>query len=171
MSLATLLEETRRRLASTRMGDGMSSDRVGTRETVRVTTSILYKWRGSLIDDELADLTRAHGGRPTNGWWTQTQPHSLGWVTARNDAELLVGFVNVAWDGGDHAFLLDTKTHGEYQRHGIGTGIVKVAVRNARAAGCEWLHVDFEPRLGPFYLDACGFKRTEAGLIHLPAVD
>ena len=23
---------------------------------------------------------------------------------------LLVGFVNIAWDGGDHAFLIDTKT-------------------------------------------------------------
>jgi GNAT superfamily N-acetyltransferase len=149
----------------------MSSDRVGIRETVRVTSSILYKWRGILTDAELVDLTRSHGGRPTNGWWTQIQPHCLGWVTARNDAELLVGFVNVAWDGGDHAFLLDTKTHGEYQRRGIGMEIVKVAVRNARAAGCEWLHVDFEPCLGPFYFDACGFKRTEAGLIHLPTVD
>jgi GNAT superfamily N-acetyltransferase len=149
----------------------MSSDRVGIRETVRVTSSILYEWRGILTDAELVDLTRSHGGRPTNGWWTQIQPHCLGWVTARNDAELLVGFVNVAWDGGDHAFLLDTKTHGEYQRRGIGTEIVKVAVRNARAAGCEWLHVDFEPCLGPFYFDACGFKRTEAGLVHLPTVD
>lgn len=37
----------------------------------------------------------------------------------------------------------------------------------ARVAGCEWLHVDFEPRLRRFYLDACGFRPTEAGLIRL----
>jgi hypothetical protein len=32
--------------------------------------------------------------------------NSLGWVCARNKDEL-VGFVNVAWDGGAHAFILD----------------------------------------------------------------
>jgi hypothetical protein len=37
----------------------------------------------------------------------------------------------------------------------------------ARAAGCEWLHVDFDEELRAFYLDACGFEPTAAGLIHL----
>src|SRR5512132_4244335 len=49
--------------------------------------------------------------------------------------------VNVAWDGGDHAFLLDTKVAGEHQRRGVATALVGVAVRHAKAAGCEWLHV------------------------------
>jgi hypothetical protein len=35
------------------------------------------------------------------------------------------------------------------------------------AAGCEWLHVDFETRLTPFYIEGCGFRPTPAGLIHL----
>jgi hypothetical protein len=52
-------------------------------------------------------------------------------------------------------------------RHGIGTEIVRVATREARAAGCEWLHVDFDEHLRPFYLDACGFTPTDAGLIAL----
>ena len=39
------------------------------------------------------------------------------------------------------------------------------------AAGCEWLFVDFGPELAPFYFDACGFTHTEAGLIHLTALD
>ena len=80
-----------------------------------------------------------------------------------------IGFVNVAWDGGDHAFLLDTKTHGTFQRNGIGTRLVEVATRHAKAAGCEWLHVDFDPELEPFYFDSCGFRPTPAGLIHLPS--
>ena len=79
------------------------------------------------------------------------------------------GFVNVAWDGGDHAFLIDTKTRGDRQRHGIGTDLVRVATTRAKAAGCEWLHVDFEPALRPFYLEACGFRTTDAGVIHLPS--
>jgi GNAT superfamily N-acetyltransferase len=75
--------------------------------------------------------------------------------------------VNVAWDGGVHAFLLDTKTHGLFQRKGIGTHLVELAARQAKAASCEWLHVDFEPELEAFYFDACGFQPTPAGLIHL----
>ena len=32
-------------------------------------------------------------------------------------------------------------------------------------------HVDFERDLGSFYFDACGFRPTNAGLIHLPTLD
>ena len=97
--------------------------------------------------------------------------HSLGWVTARADDWTLIGFVNVAWDGGDHAFLLDTKVRPDHQRRGIGTRLVRIAARHAKAAGCEWLEVDFEPRLSSFYHDACGFSATAAGLLHLPDVE
>ena len=34
-------------------------------------------------------------------------------------------------------------------------------------AGCEYLHVDFEDHLRPFYLGACGFAPTNAGLLSL----
>jgi GNAT superfamily N-acetyltransferase len=130
---------------------------------------IAYRWRGPLADAEMVELVRAHGGRPEEGWWDRIQPHSLGWVTARTADGAVVGFVNVAWDGGDHAFLLDPKTHREHQRQGIGTRLVELAARHARDAGCEWLHVDFEPKLEPFYLEACGFRPTRAGLINLQA--
>jgi ribosomal protein S18 acetylase RimI-like enzyme len=92
----------------------------------------------------------------------------LGWVRARLADRSLVGFVNVAWDGGDHAFLLDTKTRPEYQRRGIGTAMVTLAAQRAKNAGCEWLHVDFGSELRPFYLDACGFQSAEAaGIMNL----
>jgi hypothetical protein len=42
---------------------------------------------------------------------------------------------------------------------------------HANAAGCEWLHVDFERDLAPFYFDACGFRSTDAGLIHLYSLE
>jgi GNAT superfamily N-acetyltransferase len=113
-------------------------------------------------------LVIAHGGQPVAGWWDQIRPYSLGWMTARLGSGALAGFVNVAWDGGDHAFLLDTKVAGDHQRQGIATVLVGHAARHAKAAGCEWLHVDFEEHLAPFYLDACGFRPTAAGLIHLP---
>jgi predicted N-acetyltransferase YhbS len=53
-------------------------------------------------------------------------------------------------------------------RHeGIGSRLVSVAVKETRAAGCEWLHVDFDDHLRAFYFDACGFTPTNAGLIRL----
>ncbi|MEU6746449.1 GNAT family N-acetyltransferase [Spirillospora sp. NPDC046719] len=128
---------------------------------------ITYAWRAPITDDEMVGLVRSHGGRAVAGWWDRIQRYSLGWVSARDAAGTLVGFVNVAWDGGDHAFLIDTKTRGSYQHRGIGTAVVRLAVEHARAAGCEWLHVDFDPELRRFYFDACGFRPTDAGLIHL----
>src|SRR5712691_290419 len=110
--------------------------------------SVEYVWRGELADPEMLDLVRSHGSDPVPGWWDRTRDHSLGWVTARTEKGDLVGFVNVAWDGCDHAFILDTKTHGDYQHRGIGTELVHQAELHAAAAGCEWLHVDFRPDLG-----------------------
>lgn len=52
-------------------------------------------------------------------------------------------------------------------RTGVGTRLVAVCGDEARAAGCEYLHVDFEPHLRGFYLDACGFTPTLAGLLRL----
>ncbi len=85
-----------------------------------------------------------------------------------SDDGSLVGFVNVAWDGGDHAFLLDTRVRADLQRRRIRTELVRRAVLHAQHAACEWMHVDFEMGLAPFYLEACGFRSTPAGLIHLP---
>ncbi len=128
---------------------------------------VVYTWRGSVSDAEMVELVESHGGKASVGWWDGIRHHSLGWVSARDGDGRLVGFVNVAWDGGDHAFLIDTKTRGDLQHQGVGRTVVALAARHAAEAGCEWLHVDYEDRLTPFYVDACGFVPTAAGLIRL----
>ena len=115
----------------------------------------------------MTDLVASYGGRPVPGWWDTIRPHSFGWVTARAADDVVVGFVNIVTDGGDHAFLIDTKARGGFQRRGIATRVVALAAEHAREAGCEWLHVDFDDELRAFYLEACGFEPTAAGLIHL----
>ena len=129
---------------------------------------IRYEWRGGFTNDALNAL-HAEGLDHRvldDDWWGQVNRHSLGWVCAY-DGDALVGFVNVAWDGGVHAFVLDTLVTASHRRHGVGRELVAIATREARAANCEWLHVDFEDHLRGFYFDACGFTPTNAGLIEL----
>jgi GNAT superfamily N-acetyltransferase len=104
---------------------------------------------------------------PNHEWWdlVPVLQKSLGYVCAFQ-GNRLVGFVNIAWDGGQHAFLLDTTVRQDMQHQGIGIELVRRAEDLAREAGLEWLHVDFEERLSEFY-EKCGFKDTKAGLIKL----
>lgn len=102
-------------------------------------------------------------------WARQLDRHSLTWVGAFA-GDVLIGFVQLAWDGGVHAFLLDTAVDPDHQRRGVGRALVATATAEATRAGCEWVHVDFEPHLTSFYRDACGFTPTDAGLLHLPTV-
>ena len=97
--------------------------------------------------------------------WGPILQRSLGWVCA-TDGDRLVGFVNIAWDGGVHAFLLDTTVHPDYQRRGIGRALVREAAEMARARGAEWLHVDYDDELDSFYR-GCGFRPAAAGLLDL----
>lgn len=133
--------------------------------------TLIYTWRGVVTNDELNRLhAEAFGTRVYSAdewdWVDLLNRHSLGWVVAR-DGDGLVGFVNVLWDGLVHAWLQDTMVATGARHRGIGSEVVKVAVREARLAGCEWLHVDFGKDLRAFYLDACGFSPTHAGLIAL----
>ncbi|MHB8504964.1 MAG: GNAT family N-acetyltransferase [Acidimicrobiales bacterium] len=131
--------------------------------------AVRYEWRGGFGSAELETLHgEGFGHVPVPGfdWEAQLDDHSLGWVCAREGREL-VGFVNVAWDGSSHAFILDTVVSRSRRRQGIGGMLLAVAAREARAAGCEWLHVDFEKRLHQFYIDSCGFRPTGAGLLRL----
>ncbi len=131
-----------------------------------------FEWRGEFSNEA---LNRLHGEAfehraLDHDWIQQVRAHSLGWVTAfegEGEGEL-VGFVNVPWDGGVHAFLMDTAVAERVRRQGIGTAVVTFATERARAAGCEWLHVDYEgATLRRFDVQSCGFEPTTAGLVRL----
>ncbi|MDP2345719.1 MAG: GNAT family N-acetyltransferase [Deltaproteobacteria bacterium] len=97
--------------------------------------------------------------------WQPVLQRSLVYIGAF-DRDRLVGFVNVAWDGRDHAFILDTRVDPDYRHLRLGGELVARAARAAKDAGCEVLHVDCAPELQPFN-EACGFRPTAAGLIDL----
>ncbi len=133
-----------------------------------LAVGIAYEWRSDFSNPEVNELhAEGFGHRALDDdWRSQVERHSLGWVCARDGAQL-VGFVNVAWDGAAHAFLIDTLVATRSRRQGIATRMVAMAVERAREAGCEWLHVDFEEHLERFYFDSCGFTPTPAGLVRL----
>jgi GNAT superfamily N-acetyltransferase len=97
------------------------------------------------------------------GWAQRLERHSLTWAGAFSSGRL-VGFVHAVWDGGTHAFILDTAVHPDFQRLGIGRDLVRAVTDEAFRAGCDWVHVDYEPEFASFYESACGFRPTPAGL-------
>ena len=90
---------------------------------------------------------------------------ALAYACAYHGGEL-IGFVRLAWDGSIHTFLLEPTMRPDFRRRGIGRTLVERVVAVARERGMEWVHVDYDPELRPFY-EACGFEPTDAGLIHL----
>ena len=118
-----------------------------------------------VTDAQLNELFAAAWPGHTSEAYQQVLARSLVYCAAF-DGNALVGYVNVAWDGGMHAFLLDPTVHPMRRRQGLGLALVRAAVEAATERGAIWLHVDYEPYLAPFYA-AAGFRPTEAGLIRL----
>ncbi|WP_327151353.1 GNAT family N-acetyltransferase [Nocardia sp. NBC_01329] len=124
--------------------------------------------RFTVDDGELSRLhAEAFGGDPVLiPWTTRLERHSRSWVGAFV-GDRLVGFVHAVWDGGRHAFLLDTAVAPDLRRRRIATDMVEALVADLTRQGIEWLHVDYEPHLADFYRDICGFRDTGAGLLRL----
>lgn len=126
---------------------------------------ISYHVLPTISDESLNELFATAWDNYKPSSFRQVLQHSLTYVCAF-DGDLLVGFVNVAWDGRGHAFILDTTVRKSYQRQGIGKLLLEKVVSVTKEKGIEWLHVDFEPHLLEFYR-SCGFEHTEAGLLNL----
>jgi GNAT superfamily N-acetyltransferase len=124
-----------------------------------------YRVNPPVTNEALNALFTASWPNYRPGDFTPVLSRSLAYVCAYQE-ERLVGFVNLAWDGGIHAFLLDTTVHPDVRRQGIGIRLVSEAVAAAQRHGIEWVHVDYEPHLRTFY-ERCGFQPTEAGLIRV----
>ena len=125
---------------------------------------VVYKVAPELAEGELTALFAA--AWPESGAPSRFElEHSLSYLCAYRDGRM-VGFVNVAWNGGVHGFILDTTVHPKCQRQGIGVELVTRAAAVAKERGLVWLHVDFEPYLTSFY-ERCGFRPTAAGLMRL----
>ncbi len=131
-------------------------------------TAVAIRVRFAVNDEELSRLHAEAFGHEYSlvPWSERLEGHSRSWVGAFTDGRL-VGFVHAVWDGGNHAFLLDTAVAQDSRRQGIGTQVIAALVQDLRELGTEWLHVDYEPHLESLYREACGFRPTRASLLRL----
>ncbi len=127
--------------------------------------NITYQTNPKLENAAVNELFSSAWGKPYD-FDFQPELEAAFCYIAAFDGSKLVGFVKLVGDAGVHAFLLDPSVDAAYKRRGIGRELVARAVQFARDHGCEWVHVDFEDHLEPFYA-ACGFRPTKAGLIQL----
>ena len=134
-------------------------------ETPQEEADIVYRICPTVTNEELNPLFAVSW--PEHEWcdFEPVLSRSLTYICAF-DKGRLIGFVNLAWDGGLPVFLLDPTVHPNGRRRGIGRQLVHRSVMVAQEPGVEWVHVDFDPPLWDFYRK-CGFGSTEAGLIHL----
>ncbi|GAA1085194.1 GNAT family N-acetyltransferase [Nocardiopsis metallicus] len=121
------------------------------------------------VDD--GELSRLHADAFSHEvalvpWGERLERHSRSWAGSFVRGRL-VGFVHAVWDGGKHAFVLDTAVASDMRRRGVGGRVVAALLEDLRGLGIEWVHVDYEPHLEGFYREACGFGPTRAGLLRL----
>jgi ribosomal protein S18 acetylase RimI-like enzyme len=135
---------------------------------VSSASAVEYKISAPVSDQELNELFSAswpnHHPVEFQAVLRQSMAYVCGYQKRR-----LVGYVNAAWDGRTHAFILDTTVHPGHRRLGIGKELVVRAIEQAKLRGVTWVHVDYEPRLKEFYA-MCGFRPSEAGVLSVAGV-
>ena len=131
----------------------------------RPSANLAYRLRPELDPKALGELYSVAWDSPAIDL-SPVLARSFTWVAAFSQDNDLVGFVNVAWDGGGHFFVLDTSVHPDWRHQGVGTELVTKAIGACRGHG-EWVHVDCEADLAPLYQGA-GFRAAGwAGLVRV----
>ena len=128
-------------------------------------TGIDFQVAPPLTEAQLAPLLEEEWGEGAARGYDRALARSLTWVAAFQDGTL-IGFVNLAWDGNLHAFIVDATVRETIRGRGIGLELVRRAIEVAREAGVRWVHADYEPHLDSFWAKA-GFVPTRARVLHL----
>lgn len=127
--------------------------------------TIEYRRRPRLTNEQLGELLEPETPPRERCNYEEILWRSLTWIGAFEGAQL-VGYANVAWDGGVHAFLLDPTVHSDLRGRGIGTRLVKEALSAvAEHPRAEWVHVDASEELMKRFYFPAGFRPTPAGVV------
>jgi ribosomal protein S18 acetylase RimI-like enzyme len=119
---------------------------------------------GFIEDKEIQNL------RASVGWDNKIPPHSKRnvhlfiYFTARINGKL-VGYIDVLSDGSVDAYLQDLLVLPEYQKRGIGSELLKRAIKYLQQKKIKAIQVIFDPDLEDFY-KKFGFHIVKAGIIN-----
>jgi GNAT superfamily N-acetyltransferase len=126
---------------------------------------IRYAVNGPASQDELNALFDAAWDRTGETNFDELLERSFIHVEAYAEAQL-VGFVRVVRCGTTRGFVLGPTVHPDFQKQGVGRGLLDAAAAAAKEDGVKSLHVEFPSRLRIFYGRA-DFMPTAAGVRQL----
>jgi ribosomal protein S18 acetylase RimI-like enzyme len=90
---------------------------------------------------------------------------SWGWITAYDDSNNLIGFVQILSDGIKHAYILRLLVHKKYQGKGIGTKIMSNLMELLKENNLSPVLLT-KPSEEAFY-EKFGLSRSNSGFISL----
>lgn len=108
--------------------------------------AVIFEWRGDFTNQEVNALhaeafrTRVFDESEWD-WAERVRRHSLGWVVARDGADL-AGFVNVLWDGLVHAWLQTPWSPGRRAAAALAPGwssMPGTAPERPAVSTCTWI--------------------------------
>ena len=109
-------------------------------------------------------FTRVWGAPKPN--YEQVLERSFAWVLVFRGGQLL-GFANVAWDGGPNYFLMDLSIDPSCAEDDqIFKGMIEAAVQRCQKEGGS-VRIDAPEDLLQSFFQPLGFRRVTAGVIHL----
>lgn len=90
-----------------------------------------YLVNPAISNDKLNELFVQSWHAHTDMDFESIHLHSLACVVSYNNDEP-IGYINIAWDGYIHAFLLNTTVHPDWRLKGIGQALVQKAAAIAK---------------------------------------
>ena len=130
---------------------------------------VRYEWRAPFDNADVNTLHAEGFAHAVLDIDWRTRSSGTAWAgSAPSTLHRLVGFVNVAWDGGVHAFVVDTLVARRRRRHAASaTGSSRWPNGRAAPPAANGSTSTSRRTCASFYLGACGFAPTPAGLIAL----
>lgn len=118
---------------------------------------------GKVTDIEIEKLRSSVGWDNKTGSFLVLSKRLYTYFTARKDGKL-IGFIDILSDGIADAYLQDLVVHPDFQRKGIGSKLVKRAIRFLQKNNIKFIQVTFHPECEAFF-KKFGFYIYKAGVI------
>ena len=99
---------------------------------------------GDVTSDEINNLMDLVIPGRDHDNFTETLKRSLGYVVVRDKTGTLIGYCNLAWDGGRHATIFDLNVHPDHRNQDFVFSMLQKLVEGARnTPDLRYLHADF----------------------------